>query len=130
VTATFSEPLTLSTVGTATVGLKDSNNAAVAVTVAYAGTTATLTPLAPLAFATSYTVTIAGGPSGVKDLAGNPLATSRTWTFKTMPPPDTTPPIVMSITPPDGAVSVDVHTGVEATFSELIAASSVTAATV
>jgi hypothetical protein len=57
----------------------------VAATVTYAGVPqqVTLRPTAALARGTVYTATIVGGANGVKDLAGNPLATNRTWTFTT-----------------------------------------------
>ena len=53
--------------------------------------TATLTPSAALAEGISYTATVRGGSSaGVKDLAGNALATDYVWSFTTAvggPPP-------------------------------------------
>src|SRR5262249_19103054 len=57
--------------------------------------TATLTPSAALQASTSYTVTVKGGSSGVKDVAGNALAADVTWSFTTgtggggIPPPGT-----------------------------------------
>ena len=71
-TVTFDEAMTASTVNATTITLKDDQGAAVASTVAYdaATRTATLTPSAPLALGRSYTVTVAGGPAGVKDGAG------------------------------------------------------------
>src|SRR5262249_59590325 len=46
---------------------------------------ATLTPSEPggLALTTTYTATITGGSSGVKDVAGNALAANFTWSFTT-----------------------------------------------
>src|SRR5690606_23978230 len=43
----------------------------------------TLVPLTVLTPSTNYTVTIKGGPTGVKDVAGNPLATDYSWSFTT-----------------------------------------------
>ena len=43
----------------------------------------TLNPNNTLGSLANYTVTITGGASGVKDLAGNPMSTNRTWTFRT-----------------------------------------------
>ena len=43
----------------------------------------TLNPTADLAASTLYTATIKGGAAGVKDLAGNPLAADKVWTFTT-----------------------------------------------
>ena len=45
--------------------------------------TATLTPSAALEASTSYTATVKGGASGVKDLAGNALAADSSWSFTT-----------------------------------------------
>jgi hypothetical protein len=45
--------------------------------------TATLTPSSNLLNNTTYTATVLGGANGVKDLAGNPLASDKTWSFTT-----------------------------------------------
>ena len=64
----------------------------------------------------SYTVTIPAG--AVNDLADNPLAEAKVWSFTTMTI-DTTPPTVESTTPePDASASIDVI--VSATFDEAI----------
>ena len=57
--------------------------------------TARLTPTSSLAYSTTYTARLVGGPSGVSDAAGNPLAADFTWTFTTAaapPPPPTDGP--------------------------------------
>ncbi|MGZ4386734.1 MAG: NPCBM/NEW2 domain-containing protein [Gaiellaceae bacterium] len=80
--ATFSEPLAASTVTASALKLKASGAATqVAATVSYdaASRTAKLTPTAPLSAGTTYVATVAG----VKDLAGNPLASPVSWTFNT-----------------------------------------------
>jgi hypothetical protein len=51
--------------------------------VTYSGNVATLNPTSDLAAGTTYTATIKGGSSGVKDAAGNALASDKTWTFTT-----------------------------------------------
>ncbi|MCO4238406.1 DNRLRE domain-containing protein, partial [Pseudarthrobacter sp. MDT3-28] len=43
---------------------------------------------------TMYTATIESGPAGVKDVAGNALATDKTWTFTTAPAGGGTPETV------------------------------------
>src|SRR6185295_547753 len=45
---------------------------------------ATLTPLGQLANGTTYSVTLKGGASGIKDPAGNALANDYTWSFTTV----------------------------------------------
>ena len=90
-TATFSEPMTASTVSTSTFQLKDASNMSVATKVTYNSSTrvATLTPLSALAYGSTYTLTVKGGTSGAKDQAGNPLETDVSWSFATeaSPPP-------------------------------------------
>jgi Domain of unknown function (DUF4082)/Bacterial Ig-like domain/Bacterial Ig domain/Purple acid Phosphatase, N-terminal domain len=86
VTATFSEAVAPATVNANTVLLRDPSGATVPAAVTYAGQTATLDPTAPLADSTQYTATIKGGASGVKDAAGNALASDDTWTFTTRAP--------------------------------------------
>src|SRR5204862_411506 len=97
ITATFSESLDPATVTGSTFDLRDATNTLVPATVGYSnGTeTATLTPLSPLAFSTSYTATLQGGPGGITDAAGNPLVSDYTWSFTSAgvpPPPPTSGP--------------------------------------
>ena len=86
VTATFSEPINAATLTTSTFVLRDPSNAIVTATVSYDAPTrvATLTPAAALSVAKTYTATITGGSSGVKDLAGNALASNFVWSFTTV----------------------------------------------
>jgi glucose/arabinose dehydrogenase len=82
--ATFSEPMASASVTASTFVLRRQGAASdVAASVTYdAGTrTATLTPAAPLEGGASYTARVVGGPAGVKDVAGNALATDHAWTF-------------------------------------------------
>lgn len=83
ITATFSEALDPATVTSATFTVEDAGGHAAAGTVSSDGSAATFTPagLTPL---TTYTVTLT---TGIRDLAGNPLATSRTWHFTTVTTP-------------------------------------------
>jgi hypothetical protein len=82
VTGTFPEAMNASTVSPATFTLTAGTT-----TVPAAGTynstnrVATLNPTADLAAGTTYTATIKGGTNGVKDAAGNALASDKTWTF-------------------------------------------------
>ena len=81
ITAKFSEAIGTSTITTETFTL---NNGATG-TVAYNATrkVATFTPSANLLSSTAYTATITGGETGVKDVAGNPLASNYVWSFTT-----------------------------------------------
>jgi hypothetical protein len=93
VTATFSEDVDAATVTASSFTVRNSDGTAVRAAITYnaAGRSATLTPTAPLAPASAYTVAVAGGTAGVADVAGNRLATDRTWGFSTLAPvPDTT----------------------------------------
>lgn len=87
VSATFSEAIDPATINSNTVELRNPSNALVAGTLSYdPGTfTATLTPSAPLAPLTTYTVTLRGGTTDprIKDLSGNALAANVTWSFTT-----------------------------------------------
>lgn len=81
--ATFSEAV--QGVGTSTFTLKNAaTGSIVAATVYRNGTTNQwiLDPQEPLAAKTRYTLTLTGGAAGIRDLAGNPLA-SRSWQFTT-----------------------------------------------
>ncbi len=83
-TGTFSEPMNASTITTSTFTLTpQGSTTAVGAAVTYSGTVATLDPTSSLAPSTTYTARIRGGSTGVKDAAGNALASDRTWTFTT-----------------------------------------------
>jgi hypothetical protein len=84
VTGSFSEAVDASTVTPETFTLK-AGATAVPAAVSYSSTdkVATLDPDADLAAGTTYTATIRGGAGGVKDVAGNSLASDKTWTFST-----------------------------------------------
>jgi subtilisin len=81
VSVTFSEPMDTPSAQTAFKLVRESDGVAVAGSFSWSGSTMTFRPSTALAEGTSYRATIA---AGAKDLAGNALATSRTWTFKTL----------------------------------------------
>ncbi len=86
ITATFSEALDATTVnGSAFTLVPSGGSTPVPATVAYdAGNrTVRLDPSGPLADATRYVARLAGGASGVADLAGNRLAGDQSWSFTT-----------------------------------------------
>jgi len=90
VKAVFSEAIDAASLASAFL-LRDLGGAVIPATVSYnAGTrTATLATTGGLLAQTTYTATVSGGVSGVKDLAGNALATDSIWSFTTGAP---TPP--------------------------------------
>jgi WD40 repeat protein len=94
VKATFSEAIAPATVSASTLELRNASNALIAATVSYdaASNTATLTPSSALAASTTYTATVKGGTNGVKDLAGNALASDFVWSFTTGAAPCTQQP--------------------------------------
>jgi len=79
ITATFSEAMKPTTINDTTFTLTQGATPILAV-VTYAGNTATLNPNSDLAISTTYTATIT---TGAQDLAENPLAAEKTWTFTT-----------------------------------------------
>jgi hypothetical protein len=114
-TATFSEPLAPASINTTTFTLAATGGAAVPGTVTYSGVTATFQPAAALAASKQFTATIG---TGVKDLAGNALAASKTWSFTTGAAADTTPPTVFNTSPLPAATGVLTTASIQATFSE------------
>lgn len=119
VTATFSEAMDPATISSSTTGsegappgtfeLRDPANNLINATVTYDSTTrvATLRPAVSLALSTIYTAIVKGGATDprVKDLAGNAMATTMTWSFTTAaaPPPPVSCPCSIwgaSATPP------------------------------
>ncbi|HXJ40148.1 MAG TPA: NPCBM/NEW2 domain-containing protein, partial [Bryobacteraceae bacterium] len=94
VQATFSSLLDPSTV-TGTTFTLSQQGTPVTATITYngAGPTAILTPATSLQPSLTYTATVKGGASGVKDLSGNPLASDMVWSFTVVtvaPPPSGT----------------------------------------
>src|SRR5262245_21595945 len=124
VSATFSEAILPASVTGTSFVLRNGGNAITA-TVSASGSTATLQPSAALQAGVTYTATLLSGANGIKDLAGNALASDFSWSFTTTPP-DTTPPTVSAVTPAGNATNVSLGTSVSATFSEPISAGSVT----
>jgi hypothetical protein len=115
-TATFSED-----VSNASITMKNGSTT-VAGTTSYdsPSKTATFTPSAALANATTYTVTV----TGAKDAAGN-VMDDLTWTFTTVAAVDTTPPTITARAPAASATGVATSTTVTATFSEPVQAATI-----
>jgi len=86
INAVFSTAMTASSITTSTFTVvAQGASTPTAATVAYDATTqtSTLTPTAALAAGITYTATVKGGSSGVKDSGGVAMAADRTWTFTT-----------------------------------------------
>jgi len=133
--ATFSEAMDPLTITSANFSLQHTlSGAAVAGTLSYAGVNLVFTPSANLNPATNYTVTVKGGASGVKDLAGNALAEGNTpagdyaWAWVTAGGADTTAPTVSGTVNENGAINVPTNTRPGATFSEAMDPLTITAA--
>ncbi len=95
VSVDFSEPMDAATLTTTSITLTTVGSTTplpAAITYDSAHNRATLDPDSPLSTATTYTATVLGGPSGARDLAGNPLAVDEIWSFTTAAPADTTAP--------------------------------------
>ncbi|HEX6852795.1 MAG TPA: Ig-like domain-containing protein [Candidatus Polarisedimenticolaceae bacterium] len=102
-TITFSEAVASASINTTTIRLLDDTGAAVAQAagspaLSANGLTATITPAAALAQNRLYRVQAVGGATGVKDLAGNALATTYTHAtgFRTVA--DTGAPTISAVT--------------------------------
>ncbi len=130
VQVTFSEPMDSATVNASTFTLRNTaTSALIPATVVYNRTTrvATLSPTAALFNATNYTVTVT---TGVKDVAGNALASPFTSTFTTAPAPDTTRPTITARSPADSATGVALIVAPTVTFSEAMDTTSINSTTI
>ncbi|MHA7291060.1 S8 family serine peptidase [Arthrobacter sp. MDT3-24] len=112
VTATFSKAV--QGVGAGTFVLRNAAGTAIPATVSYNATTktATLDPSANLAADVTFTATLVGGATAIRDTAGTPLA-STSWTFTTGPAPTVT-----GFTPGSNSVLVRRNNNLSVTFSE------------
>lgn len=85
ISARFNEPIDLATVNATNVELRDATNALIPTTSSYNNGlyTISITPTVPLSNATTYSIILKGGASGIKDVNGNALASNYTSTFTT-----------------------------------------------
>jgi hypothetical protein len=127
--AGFSEIMDPATVNTSSFTLRETvSGTVVSGTVAPVGTSATFAPTASLKFSTNYTATIRGGSfGGVKDLAGNRMASDFVFSFSTGAVADTIAPTVSVTSPTSTAVDVPVNRKVTVGFSEAMEPSTITA---
>lgn len=123
--AAFSEAMDPLTINASTFTVTGPGATPVAGTVDPLGTSATFTPASVLANSTLYTVTI---KTGVKDLAGNALASNFVFTFTTGAVADTTRPTVSVTSPTNTAVAVPINRKVTVGFSETMNPLSITTA--
>ncbi|HTP05837.1 MAG TPA: Ig-like domain-containing protein, partial [Nitrospirota bacterium] len=97
------------------------------------GNTVVFTPANPLAYSTTYVVTIKGyspTASSVADLAGNNMASDYSWQFTTKSQSvDTLAPSVLATWPTSTENNVSIYRPVVALFSESMLASSITPTT-
>ncbi|HXG92578.1 MAG TPA: kelch repeat-containing protein [Blastocatellia bacterium] len=123
VRVTFSEPINLDTLSASSFFVTTGGNTLSGkIDVSADATTATFTPATPLAYSTTYTVTVT---NAIKDAAGNLLASEFKSVFTTEaapppppPPPDVTPPRVVSISPQAGSLDNQNSVPVVVRFSE------------
>ena len=129
VTASFSADVNQSTLTASTVTLQQGANPPVAAALSYnaATRTVTLDPSTDLQAGATYTATVVGGASGVKDTGGNTLAASKVWTFTVAASASFT---VTSVSPLDAATNVSASSNVTASFSADVNQSTLTASTV
>jgi len=125
VSAVFNEALDTATVNTTTMTLMQGITPVTGI-VSYADGTATFNPVNDLAASTVYSVLIS---TGVTDLAGNPLENAFGWSFTTAVAPDTLAPTVVSNVPAAAATDVPRNQRMSVTFSEPMAPTTISAAT-
>jgi hypothetical protein len=117
VTATFSEPV--QGVDGTSFTLTDGTTAVSATVTSDSPTVARLHPSSSLADGTTYTATLTGGTTAIRDLANNPLGLT-SWTFTTANPADNTPPTVTNTIPKSNATGVSRTNNITAAFSETV----------
>jgi hypothetical protein len=116
VTATFSEPV--QGVATSTFTLTGGGTSVTAAVTQGSGNTWILNPGADLAASTTYTATLTGGTTAIRDLANIPLATT-SWSFTTgEAPADATAPTVSATHPKNGATGISTGVSPNVLFSE------------
>ena len=121
--ATFSKTMNPTTLNASTFMLAASGGGSIAGTITYtaAGSVATFTPNAPLAYGTLYAATIT---TGATDSTADPLAANYTWSFTTA-----TQPTVTSTNPVNGATNIPANQILSATFSKAMNPATLTAST-
>lgn len=124
ISVTFSKAMDPSTITAATFKL-NLGTAPVAGSVDSVGATAIFIPSAPLAANSTYTATILSA----KDLSGNALVGSQSFSFTTGASAGMGAPTIVSFAPANLAIGVATNSAVLASFSEAMSPASVSAAT-
>ena len=126
ITLTFSEAMTPAAINAANFRLTNGVDAVPGtVTFDAANHIAVFEPAGSLAPDTRYTATMV---TGIKDLAGNPLANDFAWCFVTGPGADASAPGVATTVPAGAASGVAVNRSVVASFSADMDSASITSA--
>jgi len=125
VNAGFSEPMNPLTITAATFTLKQGSTP-VSGTVTYIGMTAAFTPSMALANNTTYTAAIT---TGVRDLAGNAMASNFEFSFTTGAITDIIAPVVSVVSPTDKAIDVPINRIINIGFNEAMDPLTITTAT-
>ncbi|MDD5224857.1 MAG: Ig-like domain-containing protein [bacterium] len=115
ITATFSEPMILATISTASFKVTGPLATVVTGVVTYSGSTAVFTPSSALAANSIYTARIT---TTVKNLAGIAMLADFTWSFTTGLTADTTAPTLIMTGASDGDTGLPINRVATATFSE------------
>src|SRR3989441_446237 len=118
-TATFSRAMDATTITSSSFTLTPAGGSAVAASVSYSGSVATLTPSAALASNTVYTAKL---DTTVKASDGVALASAYSWQFTTV----NAAPTVTANTPANNATAVATSVAPTATFSRAMDASTIT----
>lgn len=123
-TAVFSEAMDAATITASTFTLS-SVSGPVTGTVSYSSqtNTATFTPAANLSSGATYTATVT---NGAKDVTGNPMTISFSWSFNTR---DVIPPTVTAVSPVNGSAGAATNSAVTAAFSEAMDPASINGST-
>ena len=121
----FSEKMNASSITATNVVLRTSSFVEIPATVTYdsANRLASLVPLSPLNLSTNYQVLVRSGAFGVKDLAGNSLASDYSWSFTTVG--DLQAPTIVNVTPSNNGINVPISPVVSVEFSEPMDAGSI-----
>ncbi|MBI5193027.1 MAG: Ig-like domain-containing protein, partial [Nitrospirae bacterium] len=107
ISATFSEPIDSKTMTKETFTVSNGSTN-IPGTVALNDMTATFTPTGSLSYNTTYTAGIGTGGTGAKDLAGNPMAGSYSWSFSTEISSGTKPSAPIGVTAKAGDTQITI----------------------